>query len=244
MLHSITSDKLVQSTYHWHSHGVSSVVFNSDGTYMMSGGEEAVLVIWQLETGNKRFLPRLGTLPSPLFCTANFLAVSSRCSQLGPFFLASGSPIIGLGISIRDTHYATVHEDNSVQVIDALSLKIIGQIRGLRRDNTKTGRPDGRCGLLVEPTTGHVVLNGSLGALQFFNLDRDSVVKEQQGACTSTPVPFHPAGPSGSSTRHHCVGVCAMTILHLPSMTGSLLRAIKYDYQVLPSVSLHLPALL
>jgi hypothetical protein len=30
----------------------------------------------------------------------------------------------------------------------------------------------------------------------------------------------------------------AMTILHLPSMTGSLLRTIKYDYQVLPSAFL------
>jgi hypothetical protein len=35
--------------------------------------------------------------------------------------------------------------------------------------------------LLVEPSTGHVVLNGSLGALQFYNLDRDAVAKEQQG---------------------------------------------------------------
>jgi NET1-associated nuclear protein 1 (U3 small nucleolar RNA-associated protein 17) len=50
----------VPSTYHWHSHAVASVVFNSDGTYMLSGGEEAVLVIWQLETGAKRTLPRLG----------------------------------------------------------------------------------------------------------------------------------------------------------------------------------------
>ena len=59
--HKAGNDKPVSSAYHWHSHGVSSVVFNSDGTYMLSGGEEAVLVIWQLETGTKRFLPRLGT---------------------------------------------------------------------------------------------------------------------------------------------------------------------------------------
>ena len=92
---------------------------------------------------------------------------------------AAGSPITGLGISVNDTHYATVHEDNSVQVIDALSLKVIGQIRGLRREKSKHNRA--RCGLLLEPGTGHVVLNGSLGALQFFNLERDATVKEQQG---------------------------------------------------------------
>lgn len=62
LFNAVTSDKPVQATYHWHAHAVSSVIFNSDGTYMLSGGLEAVLVIWQLESGVKRFLPRLGTL--------------------------------------------------------------------------------------------------------------------------------------------------------------------------------------
>jgi len=148
--HAAASDKPVPSTYHWHAHGVSSVVFNSDGTYMLSGGEEAVLVIWQLETGVKRFLPRLG------------------------------SPIIGLAISAHDTHYATVHEDNSAQAIDALSLKVIGQVQGVRRARISQPRRGTTCGLLVEPSTGHVVLNGTAGALQFYNLARDTVVKELQ----------------------------------------------------------------
>ncbi|KAF9535678.1 WD40-repeat-containing domain protein [Crepidotus variabilis] len=45
---------------HWHAHPVSSVSFTSNGAYLLSGGEEAVLVIWQLHTGRKEFIPRLG----------------------------------------------------------------------------------------------------------------------------------------------------------------------------------------
>lgn len=45
---------------HWHAHAVSSVAFTPNGAYLLSGGEEAVLVIWQLQTGKKEFVPRVG----------------------------------------------------------------------------------------------------------------------------------------------------------------------------------------
>lgn len=45
---------------HWHAHAVSSLSFTPNGAYLLSGGEESVLVIWQLHTGKKEFVPRLG----------------------------------------------------------------------------------------------------------------------------------------------------------------------------------------
>ncbi|KAF8973504.1 WD40-repeat-containing domain protein [Flammula alnicola] len=45
---------------HWHAHAVSSISFTPNGAYLLSGGEESVLVIWQLHTGKKEFVPRLG----------------------------------------------------------------------------------------------------------------------------------------------------------------------------------------
>ncbi|PFH49807.1 hypothetical protein AMATHDRAFT_146767 [Amanita thiersii Skay4041] len=45
---------------HWHAHAVTSIAFTTNGAYLLSGGEEAVLVIWQLHTGTKEFVPRLG----------------------------------------------------------------------------------------------------------------------------------------------------------------------------------------
>jgi NET1-associated nuclear protein 1 (U3 small nucleolar RNA-associated protein 17) len=47
-------------TVHWHAHAVGCLCFSLDGVYLLSGGREAVLVIWDAATGKKRFLPRLG----------------------------------------------------------------------------------------------------------------------------------------------------------------------------------------
>ncbi|KAH7916435.1 hypothetical protein BJ138DRAFT_1139745 [Hygrophoropsis aurantiaca] len=49
------------STFHWHAHAVSSVAFSTNGAYLLSGGEESVLVIWQLHSGKKEFVPRVGS---------------------------------------------------------------------------------------------------------------------------------------------------------------------------------------
>ena len=43
----------------WHIDQVNSLCFNEDSTYLLSGGLENVLVLWQLETDNTQFLPRL-----------------------------------------------------------------------------------------------------------------------------------------------------------------------------------------
>ncbi|KAI0931755.1 hypothetical protein AcW1_000923 [Taiwanofungus camphoratus] len=48
------------TTLHWHAHAVSSIAFTANGAYLLSGGEEAVLVIWQLHTGKKEYVPRVG----------------------------------------------------------------------------------------------------------------------------------------------------------------------------------------
>ncbi|KDR85477.1 hypothetical protein GALMADRAFT_234368 [Galerina marginata CBS 339.88] len=53
-------------SFHWHAHAVSSVTFTPNGAYLLSGGEESVLVIWQLHTGKKEFVPRLGAPVSTL----------------------------------------------------------------------------------------------------------------------------------------------------------------------------------
>ncbi|WAR53917.1 hypothetical protein PtB15_3B426 [Puccinia triticina] len=55
------------SLSHWHSHAVADLTFTRNGSHLLSGGEEAVLVLWRLEDfsgiglDSKTFLPRLGT---------------------------------------------------------------------------------------------------------------------------------------------------------------------------------------
>ncbi|KAF9469861.1 WD40-repeat-containing domain protein [Collybia nuda] len=48
------------TTLHWHAHAVASITFTGNGAYLLSGGEESVLVIWQLHTGKREFVPRVG----------------------------------------------------------------------------------------------------------------------------------------------------------------------------------------
>ncbi|XP_050217951.1 uncharacterized protein LOC126668808 [Mercurialis annua] len=49
------------TTWHWHPSEVKTLSFSSDGAYLYSGGKEGVLVVWQLDTGKKKFLPRVGS---------------------------------------------------------------------------------------------------------------------------------------------------------------------------------------
>lgn len=95
-------DRPVTTTMHWHAHQVAALAFTSDGTYLLSGGEESVLVIWQLQTGFKQFLPRLG------------------------------SEIKHITVSPDQGLYAIGHQDNSINIIRSVDLKIKTVIQGLK----------------------------------------------------------------------------------------------------------------
>ena len=49
------------SKMHWHSHKVACLQFTPDGNFMISGGEEGVVVLWHESTGERTYLPRLGS---------------------------------------------------------------------------------------------------------------------------------------------------------------------------------------
>ncbi|KAF2191084.1 WD40 repeat-like protein [Zopfia rhizophila CBS 207.26] len=44
---------------HWHREAVGSLKWSRDGNYLISGGKETVLVMWQLKTGRPHMLPHL-----------------------------------------------------------------------------------------------------------------------------------------------------------------------------------------
>ena len=47
-------------TFITHSYHIHFGISDFTGSYILSGGEEAVLVLWQYKTHYKQFLPRLG----------------------------------------------------------------------------------------------------------------------------------------------------------------------------------------
>ncbi|CUA69648.1 WD repeat-containing protein 75 [Xenopus laevis] [Rhizoctonia solani] len=48
------------TTFHWHAHAVSALSFAPSGAQLVSAGEEAVLVVWQLHSGQREYIPRVG----------------------------------------------------------------------------------------------------------------------------------------------------------------------------------------
>eukprot|EP00128_Syssomonas_multiformis_P007279 Colp12_sorted_trinity150504_noHs@23611 len=95
----------ITTNVHWHAHAVKSVCFTNEGTYMISGGEERVLVVWQLASGTRNFLPRLG------------------------------AELVRLSVSSDDSHYAVALSDNSVRIINVLQFKSVQHVHGLHLEH-------------------------------------------------------------------------------------------------------------
>ncbi|KAH7400955.1 WD40-repeat-containing domain protein [Phaeosphaeria sp. MPI-PUGE-AT-0046c] len=54
-----SAEDLRPKRYHWHRDAVGAVKWSPDGNYLISGGDETVLNIWQLATGKCQHLPHL-----------------------------------------------------------------------------------------------------------------------------------------------------------------------------------------
>ncbi|KAF7562977.1 hypothetical protein G7046_g1172 [Stylonectria norvegica] len=52
-------DTIQAQKFHWHRRAVHAVKWSRDGHYMISGGSENVLVMWQMDTAKADFLPHL-----------------------------------------------------------------------------------------------------------------------------------------------------------------------------------------
>lgn len=140
--------KPVQSMFHWHAHGVNAISFTVDGVYMLSGGEEGVLVIWQLETRTRQFLPHLGS-DIQYICT-----------------------------SPDQLTYMLRLKDNSLRLVSAVNLSIKHSINGLKAVNVNQKTYPFATGLVTDPRSKTIVMNGYPGAIQFYDHSTDSSVRE------------------------------------------------------------------
>ncbi|WAQ94720.1 WDR75-like protein [Mya arenaria] len=60
LFHYLDAEKAVKSQLHWHALPVLDLCFTAEGSYLLSGGHECVLVKWHQDSNYKDFLPRLG----------------------------------------------------------------------------------------------------------------------------------------------------------------------------------------
>lgn len=137
---------------HWHAHEVGALQFTTDGAYLLSGGEEAVLVTWTLGTARKRFLPRLG------------------------------AAITSITISSDERLYALGHTDNTIRLLNAVDNSVREAVAGFKTEVAMTPESSFPAGLTIEPRNGLMVTNGSNGALQFYHFEQDIHVADLEVA--------------------------------------------------------------
>ncbi|XP_033761467.1 WD repeat-containing protein 75-like [Pecten maximus] len=78
---------VVKTTLHWHALPVLDLTFTTEGSYLLSGGHECVLVKWQYNSEYRDFRPRLG------------------------------APLCHVAISPDNLLYATSHRDNVIHLL-------------------------------------------------------------------------------------------------------------------------------
>ncbi|RKL38198.1 hypothetical protein BFJ70_g6493 [Fusarium oxysporum] len=98
------SDKepIQAQNFHWHRRAVHALKWSRDGNYVISGGSENSLVLWQMDTGKKDFLPHL-----------------------------SGS-VENITVSANGSSYVVHLDDNSVMVISTAEMKPTAYIAGIQ----------------------------------------------------------------------------------------------------------------
>ncbi|KAI5124094.1 hypothetical protein M0805_000908 [Coniferiporia weirii] len=141
------------TTMHWHAHAVSSLAFTPNGAYLLSGGEESVLVIWQMHTGKREFVPRVG---SPI------LTITVRTAGEG------------------EEEYLMGLADGSYVFVNAGSLTVNRVIPRIRLDPKGMGRPPHTpVPLAIHVKTATLVLPASHpSSLQIYSPGTASLVSE------------------------------------------------------------------
>mmetsp|Transcript_4924 Transcript_4924/g.31508 ORF Transcript_4924/g.31508 Transcript_4924/m.31508 type:complete len:770 (+) Transcript_4924:196-2505(+) len=128
------------TTRHWHSRSVRCLAFTEDGTHLLSGGEEGVLVMWQLETGKQEFLPRLGAI----------LTSISLCPERAR-------------VAVR-------MDDNSVLVVNLASMKIDACVQGVKGPARGTPLEEVAGSAGVQPRSGLLALPTANSGMQLFDV--------------------------------------------------------------------------
>jgi NET1-associated nuclear protein 1 (U3 small nucleolar RNA-associated protein 17) len=129
---------------HWHAHSVGALCFSHDGAYLLSGGRENVLVIWQLQTMRRSYLPRLG---GPLTHIA-------RCA---------GDAAI----------YAIGQQDNAVRVVSIAQMAIVASVFGVRPPPAGQSVEEADAGCAYHPASKCLLLPGLGGSVQMYDIARD-----------------------------------------------------------------------
>ncbi|OAY64962.1 WD repeat-containing protein 75 [Ananas comosus] len=139
------------STWHWHPSEIKFLLFSSDGAYLYSGGQEGVIVVWQLDTGKRKYKPRLG---SPLL-----------------YFVDSPDPSLSC-VSCAD---------NQIHILKMPTMEITKSIAGIKLPFSFPDVYDGlHKEFAYDQSNGLIALRTEDYCVQFFSLFDNSEVSQVQ----------------------------------------------------------------
>ena len=200
------------TTVHWHAHAVACLLFSLDGVYLLSGGQEAVLVMWEAASGRRAYLPRLG------------------------------APLAGIAGCQGDmARYAIRQSDNTLRIVNSASMTVEASVHGLRpRPRFLPNGPESVAPIVFQPGTGYSVVSGPHSILQWYDFVRDrhvdrlqlttrnvvSVSEATASAQLNNGAP--PPEPVATAVEFSNDGSCMATLESRPGVENSLQYTLKF----------------
>ena len=105
--------KPTMSILHWHSLPVISLCFTTEGSFLLSGGHECVLVKWMFKTGQKDFRPRLGAPLSEINCSNDNTIVATRHLDNSIHLIGSNLGIMQTVSSFICPNFSSIQQKNA-----------------------------------------------------------------------------------------------------------------------------------
>ena len=130
---------------HWHSHQISALTFTGDGAYLVSGGEESVLMMMHLTESKRQFMPRLG------------------------------GPITAIAISPDDRLFAVAVGSNQIRIVDPVNQQVKRTLEGIglcQRIKPITVQYQQHFCRVPHHRDSYIVPSAP-GCIQWYNLKRD-----------------------------------------------------------------------
>jgi len=145
----LDDDQRVQyvGNYQWHSFGCTALAFFPDGTGLLSGGQEGVLLQWDLDTHRHRRLNSAGTITQ--------ICISPN-EQSGAMITTENVLVTADLVVMETKHIVEGYRREMYQTLASDWLR-------------------SPC-MLVDPHKASLVLNGAKGCLQFVDVQADRIV--------------------------------------------------------------------
>ena len=172
VINNVDTDVCTRVVYHWHSLPVEAVAFSRDGTHFLSGGHECVLVRWNLSAaGERQFVPRLGAAIEKIALSPenDFFSLSMSDNSVNVFGSTRMKTAVFQGM-VRYPFKRAIEGAEAVGRKVKEELKNLGIPARIRASVVPTG-------LHRDPRTNHLVLNGHLGQIQFFDVTQNRLVQ-------------------------------------------------------------------